>query len=121
MAYFVLLLVPHLDLPEGHGLRRREAGLLMGLYLGWIYLDLIQALVPRDHRPWSSALLGVVVGLVAFALLRGRQAEFPFGPALALGCVLVMLFSEQPRQLIPAVRPPGREGPARTVGGCSGS
>ena len=45
---------------------------------------------------WALVLgcvLGVVAG-VAFALVRGRRAEFPFGPALALGCLVAILFSD---------------------------
>ena len=40
-----------------------------------------------------GSLLGVLAG-VGFALIRGRRAEFPFGPALALGCLLAITFSD---------------------------
>ena len=39
VAYFVLLLVPHLIYPRGMGFGDVKLALLMGLYLGWIYPD----------------------------------------------------------------------------------
>jgi leader peptidase (prepilin peptidase)/N-methyltransferase len=93
VAYFVLLLVPHLIYPKGMGFGDVKLALLMGLYLGWIYSDPFQVL---GLVMWALVLgsgLGVVAGL-GFALVRGRRAEFPFGPALALGCLLAIQFSD---------------------------
>jgi leader peptidase (prepilin peptidase)/N-methyltransferase len=93
IAYFVLLLVPHLIYPKGMGFGDVKLALLMGLYLGWIYSDPFQVL---GLVMWALVLgsgLGVVAGL-GFALVRGRRAEFPFGPALALGCLLAIQFSD---------------------------
>jgi leader peptidase (prepilin peptidase)/N-methyltransferase len=93
LAYFVLLLVPHVIYPKGMGFGDVKLALLMGMYLGWIYTDpfLSVAIVL-----WALLLgtgLGVLVG-VGFLVVRGRRAEFPFGPALAVGCLLATTFSE---------------------------
>jgi leader peptidase (prepilin peptidase)/N-methyltransferase len=93
IAYFVLLLVPHLIYPKGMGFGDVKLALLMGLYLGWIYEDPFQVL---GLVMWALVLgsgLGVLAG-IGFALLRGRRAEFPFGPALAVGCLLAIQFSD---------------------------
>ncbi|WCO65173.1 prepilin peptidase [Iamia majanohamensis] len=87
VGYFVFLFVPALIYPRGMGLGDVKLALLMGLFLGWINpLLCLYALI-------AACLLGLVAGVVLF-LARGRKsAEFPFGPWLALGCVLVILFS----------------------------
>ena len=93
VAYFVLLLVPHLIYPKGMGFGDVKLALLMGLFLGWLYSDVFNGITLIMWALVLGSLLGVVAG-IAFALIRGRRAEFPFGPALALGCVLVLLFSD---------------------------
>jgi leader peptidase (prepilin peptidase) / N-methyltransferase len=93
VAYFVLLLLPHLIYPKGMGFGDVKLALLMGLFLAWMYSDVFQGITLIMWALVLGSLLGVVAG-IAFALLRGRRAEFPFGPALALGCVLVILFSD---------------------------
>jgi prepilin signal peptidase PulO-like enzyme (type II secretory pathway) len=93
VAYFVLLLVPHLVYPRGMGFGDVKLGLLMGLFLGWLYADPFQGIVLIMWALVVGSGLGVLAG-VFFALVRGRRAEFPFGPALALGCVVAVLFSE---------------------------
>jgi prepilin signal peptidase PulO-like enzyme (type II secretory pathway) len=93
VAYFVLLLLPHLIYPKGMGFGDVKLALLMGLFLGWMYGDFLNGVALIMWALVIGSLLGVVAG-VAFALIRGRRAEFPFGPALALGCVLVILFSD---------------------------
>jgi leader peptidase (prepilin peptidase) / N-methyltransferase len=93
VAYFLLLLVPHLVYPKGMGFGDVKLALLMGLYLGWIYADPFRGV---GLVMWALLLgsgLGVLAG-VAFAVIRRRRAEFPFGPALALGCVLAICFSD---------------------------
>lgn len=94
VAYFLLLLLPHLVYPKGMGFGDVKLALLMGLYLGWIYSDVFQVVALVMWALILGSGLGVVAG-IAFALLRGRRAEFPFGPALAAGCVLAVLFSDR--------------------------
>ena len=89
----MLLLVPHLIYPRGMGFGDVKLALLMGLFLGWIYRDPFQVMALVMWALVLGSGLGVLAG-VGFALVRGRRAEFPFGPALALGCVLAILFSD---------------------------
>jgi len=93
VAYFVLLLVPHLVYPKGMGFGDVKLALLMGLYLGWIYADPFRSVALIMWALVLGSLLGVLAG-VGFAIIRGRRAEFPFGPALALGCLLAITFSD---------------------------
>ena len=93
VAYFVLLLLPHLVYPKGMGFGDVKLALLMGLYLGWLYTDPFTVVALTMWALVIGSALGVLAG-IAFALLRGRRAEFPFGPALALGCVIVICFSD---------------------------
>jgi leader peptidase (prepilin peptidase) / N-methyltransferase len=94
VVYFGLLLIPHLVYPKGLGFGDVKLGLLMGLYLGWMYFDVFQAV---SLVMWALVIgsgLGSLIG-VGYAVLRRRRAEFPFGPALAAGCILAVLFSER--------------------------
>jgi leader peptidase (prepilin peptidase) / N-methyltransferase len=93
VAYFALLLLPHLIYPRGMGFGDVKLALLMGLFLGWLYPDPFQAVALSLWALVLGCALGVLAGVV-FALVRGRRAEFPFGPALALGCTVVILFSD---------------------------
>ena len=43
-----------------------------------------------------GCLLGVAFGLI-HAGISGQRGAFPFGPALALGCVIVVLYAPQLR------------------------
>jgi leader peptidase (prepilin peptidase) / N-methyltransferase len=92
-VYFGLLLVPHLIYPRGLGFGDVKLGLLMGLFLGWMYFDVFQAVALVMWALVLGSGLGSVIG-VGFAVVRRRRAEFPFGPALAAGCVLAVLFSD---------------------------
>jgi leader peptidase (prepilin peptidase)/N-methyltransferase len=93
VAYFTLLLVPHLIYPKGMGFGDVKLALLMGLYLGWIYADPFRSVALIMWALVLGSLLGVLAG-VGFAVVRGRRAEFPFGPALALGCLVAITFSD---------------------------
>jgi leader peptidase (prepilin peptidase)/N-methyltransferase len=87
VGYFVFLLVPALISPKGMGLGDVKLAALMGLHLGWIDPFLVFPAVI------AACLLGIVAGGALF-LVRGRKsAAFPFGPWLALGCVLAVLFN----------------------------
>ena len=60
--------------------------LVAGGVLDAVGLTLIGALL--------GSVLGSVAGVVA-VVLRGRRAHFPFGPALCLGALLAIVFSDQ--------------------------
>ncbi len=95
-SYFLLLLVPHLVYPAGMGFGDVKLALVMGLYLGWL------GWTPQDpvasplrlvlYALMLGCVLGVVFGLIVNALAR-RRGAFPFGPALAMGCFVVVLFA----------------------------
>lgn len=95
-VYFVALLIPHLVYPRGMGFGDVKLALLMGLYLGWLgWSDAHPLYGPIQLVLYALMLgcaLGVVFGLVTVVVTR-RRGEFPFGPALALACVIVMLFA----------------------------
>ena len=96
IAYFTLLLVPHLIYPRGIGFGDVKLALLMGLFLG---LDL-----PDPSRSWgwscgpwcSGSGLGVLGrrGLRPPARPPGPSS---LGPALAFGCLLAIQFSGSSR------------------------
>jgi leader peptidase (prepilin peptidase)/N-methyltransferase len=97
LVYFVLLLVPHLVYPRGMGFGDVKLALVMGSALGWVGSGsdgteplrlVLQAMI-------LGCLLGVAFG-VAHQVVTRRRGEFPFGPALALGCYLVLLSVPHP-------------------------
>ena len=100
VGYFVLLLVPHLVYPRGMGFGDVKLALLMGLHLGWVgWTDEHPVAGPVQLVLYGLMLgcgLGVVFGLLHSAVTR-RRGEFPFGPALALGCVVVLLSAPELR------------------------
>jgi leader peptidase (prepilin peptidase) / N-methyltransferase len=93
VVYFVLLLVPHLIAPHGMGFGDVKLALLMGLYLGWVGwtpgYPIAGPLRLVLYALIAGCLIGVVFGLVAQLVTR-RRGAFPFGPALALGCLIVL-------------------------------
>ena len=93
-AYFALLFVAHLVYPAGMGFGDVKLALVMGLFLGWIAPDPIRAVTLVLFALMIGCVLGVVVGGV-LALVRRKNAAFPFGPALAASTVLAVLFSDQ--------------------------
>ncbi len=94
VAYFGLLLVPHLIYPRGMGFGDVKLALYLGLHLGWLYRSVLDGIALIMWALVLGSGLGVLAG-VGFALARRRRAEFPFGPALAAGCLLAVLFSDR--------------------------
>ncbi|MBV8984120.1 MAG: prepilin peptidase [Acidimicrobiia bacterium] len=80
-------LVLHLISPRGMGFGDVRLSFLLGLFLGW--LDLRHVFL----GVFVGFLLGSIVGLVLMALRRrGRRDHIPFGPFLAAGAVIAVLF-----------------------------
>ena len=73
-----------------------KLALVMGLYLGWLGWDPDYPVAGPVrlvlYALMLGCLLGVVFGLVMRAVTKERGA-FPFGPALAIGCFVVVLFA----------------------------
>ncbi|QYG93106.1 prepilin peptidase [Iamia sp. SCSIO 61187] len=88
VAYGAFLGVPAFVMPRGMGLGDVKLALLLGLFLGWLHpvLILFSLII--------ACGLGIVVGLLVLVARRGKSEPFPFGPWLALGCVLALLFSD---------------------------
>jgi leader peptidase (prepilin peptidase)/N-methyltransferase len=98
-VYFVFLLVPHLISPRGMGFGDVKLALVMGHVLGWVgYLG--GPVAGPVRLVLYALMLGCVLG-VAFGLVHagvtGKRGAFPFGPALALACVIVVLYAPQLR------------------------
>lgn len=120
-GYFLLLFVAHLISPRGMGFGDVKLALLLGLHLGWIagsnYIGWSPVLRLVFYSLLISSVLGVVVGLLIAVLRRftGRDLvadpeadaesgagqpqrllanSFPFGPALAAGAMIAVLFSD---------------------------
>jgi leader peptidase (prepilin peptidase)/N-methyltransferase len=83
-AFFLIL---HLVSPRGMGFGDVRLSFLLGLFLGW--LDLRHVFL----GVFFGFLLGSIVGVVLLALRRrGRKDHIPFGPFLAAGAVIAVLF-----------------------------
>jgi len=81
------LFVIHLVSPAGMGFGDVRLSFVLGLFLGW--LDLRSVLTGL----FLGFLLGSVLGVLLVALrLRHRRDHIPFGPFLAAGAVLTVLF-----------------------------
>ena len=86
-AAWLALLVVHLIQPGGMGFGDVRLSFVLGLFLGWIgYRYVLMGL-------FIGFLLGAVVGILLVALrLRRRTDHVPFGPFLATGAAVVVLF-----------------------------
>lgn len=97
VAYFLVLLVPHLIYPRGMGFGDVKLALLMGLYLGWLGWSPAYPVAGPIQLVLYGLMLGCILGVVfglLHALVTKRRGEFPFGPALAVGCLVVVLFAK---------------------------
>lgn len=96
VAYFVLLLVPHLVYPRGMGFGDVKLALVMGLYLGWLGWTPAHPLGGPIQFVLYGLMLGCILGVVfglASQLVTRKRGEFPFGPALALACLVIVWFA----------------------------
>jgi leader peptidase (prepilin peptidase) / N-methyltransferase len=105
-AYFIFLFVFFMVSPRGMGFGDVKLALLLGLHVGWagavvlvdgepLYRGLTYGMQLVLMAALFGSLLGSIVGLTAVAVKRRRKVFFPFGPALCLGALLAVLFSEQ--------------------------
>ena len=97
-AYFFFLFVTHMIYPAGMGFGDVKLAAVMGLYLGWLgWTDLLPVAGPLRlvfYALMLGCVLGVVFGL-AVQIATKKRGAFPFGPALALGCYVVVLFAAE--------------------------
>jgi leader peptidase (prepilin peptidase)/N-methyltransferase len=88
-AWFALLVV-HFIQPRGMGFGDVRLSAVLGLYLGWIDLQLVLL------GMLLGFLLGAVVGIaLVVTKVRGRKDAVPFAPFLAAGATIAVLFSAQ--------------------------
>lgn len=117
VLYGGMLFVLHLISPRGMGFGDVKLALLLGLHLGWasgtVYVDAISVLTFVFYALLISCMIGGIGGLL-IAILRKRFGKavmpdpeavegqpkrllaqsMPFGPALAIGTMIVVLFAE---------------------------
>ncbi len=96
LAYFLLLFTTHMIYPAGMGFGDVKLALVMGLYLGWVGWTPMAPVAGPLRLVLYALMLGCVLGVVfglAVQLISKRKGAFPFGPALATGCLVVVLFS----------------------------
>jgi leader peptidase (prepilin peptidase)/N-methyltransferase len=85
---FALLCALHILAPAGLGFGDVRLGAVLGWYLGWQSLSLMLTGLA------AAFVVSAVVGVVLMACGRaGRRTEVPFGPALAIGALLVLLLA----------------------------
>jgi leader peptidase (prepilin peptidase)/N-methyltransferase len=95
-AYFAMLLLPHLVYPRGMGFGDVKLALVMGLYLGWLGWSPIHPVAGPIQLVLYGLILGCTFGVVfgvLSAVITRRKGEFPFGPALALACLVVAYYA----------------------------
>ncbi len=99
-AYFLLLFVTHLVYPAGMGFGDVKLALVMGLYLGWLGWSPLYPVAGPLRLVLYALMLGCVIGVVfglTVQVITRKRGAFPFGPALALGCLVVILFASDLR------------------------
>ena len=92
-VYFLLLAVPWFVYPKGLGFGDVKLAAVLGLHIGWIYSGRILGVALILYSLVVACAIGVVTGL-AVTVARRKRAEFPFGPALATGAIVIITFSE---------------------------
>jgi leader peptidase (prepilin peptidase)/N-methyltransferase len=90
LAAFTFFLVLHLVVPQGMGFGDVRLSFVLGLFLGWLgWGEVFGGL-------FAGFLLGAVIGMLLIALGgRDRKQHIPFGPFLAAGTMIFVLFGVQ--------------------------
>ncbi len=89
LAWLGLLLV-HLASPAGMGFGDVRLAFVLGLFLGWLSLRHVLTGI------FLGFLLGAVIGVgLVLTRVRSRKDAVPFGPFLAGGAILAVLFGDQ--------------------------
>jgi leader peptidase (prepilin peptidase) / N-methyltransferase len=100
LGYAGFLVIFHLVYPRGLGFGDVKLALVMGLHLGWMGWDQNEPIMGPVtlvmYGLMAGHILGFVFGIAVMVWTR-RRGEYPFGPALALGCFGVVLFAPELR------------------------
>ena len=87
LAFFAFLLLLNLLYPRGMGMGDVKLSFSLGLYLGWLGWGQVFL------GGFLAFLLGAVVGVALIATgVKGRKDFVPFGPFLALGTMITILW-----------------------------
>jgi len=87
VAFFAFLLLLNLLYPRGMGMGDVKLSFSLGLYLGWLGWGQVFL------GGFLAFLLGAVVGVALIATgVKGRKDFVPFGPFLALGTMITILW-----------------------------
>jgi len=103
VLYAGMLFVAHVISPRGMGWGDVKLAWLMGFYLGWFGYE-GGGLGDQLLGPLRAVLVGAAAGSVlgvlsggAYALARrSTKVVFPYGPSLAAGCVLAVVWGVEP-------------------------
>jgi leader peptidase (prepilin peptidase) / N-methyltransferase len=89
LAYFAFLLLLNILYPKGMGMGDVKLAFSLGLYLGWLGWGQVFL------GGFLAFLLGAGVGLALIATkVKSRKDVVPFGPFLALGALLTILWGD---------------------------
>jgi len=89
VAYFAFLLLLNILYPKGMGMGDVKLAFSLGLYLGWLGWGQVFL------GGFLAFLLGAVVGVTLIATkIKSRKDVVPFGPFLALGAMLTILWGD---------------------------
>lgn len=92
ISAFGLLFALHVIRPDGMGMGDVKLAPTLGVALGWLHGDPLLAVTLVLYALLVASLGGGLVGLAVNAVRR-RRDEIPFGPALAMGTLLVIAVS----------------------------
>jgi leader peptidase (prepilin peptidase)/N-methyltransferase len=90
LAAFTFFLLLHLLVPRGMGFGDVRLSFLLGLFLGWLgWREVFGGL-------FAGFFLGAVLGMLLIASgIKSRRDHIPFGPFLAAGTMIFVLFGDQ--------------------------
>ncbi len=102
VSYAAILFLAHIVYPRGMGWGDVKLAWLMGFYLGWfgwVSGSVVEQLL------WSfrfvlmgaafGSIIGVVIGGIYALIRRSAKVVFPYGPSLAVGCLIVVLWASE--------------------------
>lgn len=103
VLYVSMLFVAHVISPRGMGWGDVKLAWLMGFYLGWFGHD-TGSIGEQLLGPFRAVLLGAAVGSVlgvvsggGYAVARrSTKVVFPYGPSLAAGCLIAVVWGVDP-------------------------
>ncbi len=86
--------ISHLVYARGMGRGDVKLALLLGLFVGWVSVDPLDAVRLVLYAMVLALLGGALIGLAFNALMKRGRAEIPFGPSLAAGSLIIIIVSQ---------------------------